>query len=87
MGTIVDWSALGQVLLAGLVVGAGLPALFALGLRGVFQAEGRLEEDDPLPGGVSVAPPRRALGVVTATVCFGLVLAAVVGGLWLIVKS
>jgi hypothetical protein len=30
---IIEWGALGQVVLVGLLVGAGVPALFALGLR------------------------------------------------------
>jgi hypothetical protein len=33
MSGIIEWSALGQVVLVGLLVGAGVPALFALGLR------------------------------------------------------
>jgi hypothetical protein len=33
MSGIIEWSALGQVVVVGLVVGAGVPALFALGLR------------------------------------------------------
>ena len=33
MSQYIDWSALGQVVAFGLLVGAGLPALFALGVR------------------------------------------------------
>lgn len=33
MSGIIEWGALGQVVLVGLLVGAGVPALFALGLR------------------------------------------------------
>ncbi|GMA23697.1 hypothetical protein GCM10025864_14560 [Luteimicrobium album] len=90
MSSYVDWSALGQVVLASVLVGAGLPALFALGLRGVFQAEGRIEERGSAGGDgsdVALAPPRRVLGTVTAVVCFVVVLAAVVGGIVLIVRS
>ncbi|MFC8730941.1 hypothetical protein ACFT5B_00585 [Luteimicrobium sp. NPDC057192] len=88
MSSYVDWSALGQVVLASVVVGAGLPALFALGLRGVFQAEGRIEgRSTDGETGEALAPPRRVLGTVTAAVCFVIVLAAVVGGIVLIVRS
>jgi hypothetical protein len=90
MDKYIDLSALGQVVLASLIVGAGLPALFALGLRGTFQAGGRLTGDGSGSGssGAVAAPARRrALGVATAVVCFGLVLAAVVGGIVVIVAS
>lgn len=93
MDKYIDVSALWQVVVASLVVGAGLPALFALGLRGTFQAEGRLEATDPSADGdgaaalPAVAPRRRTLGVATAVVCFGLVAAAVVAGIVLIVTS
>ncbi|HWK92874.1 MAG TPA: hypothetical protein VNR17_11515 [Luteimicrobium sp.] len=88
MSSYVDWSALGQVVLASVLVGAGLPALFALGLRGVFQAEGRIEGHDAHgESDAALAPPRRVLGTVTAAVCFVVVLAAVVGGIVLIVRS
>ena len=33
MSGIIEWGALGQVVLVGVLVGAGVPALFALGLR------------------------------------------------------
>lgn len=87
MDKYIDFAALGQVILASLVVGVGLPALFALGLRGVFQAEGRLDAHDAGTGEATVAPQRRALGITTAVVCFGVVLAAVVAGIVLIVRA
>lgn len=87
MDKYIDLSALGQVIVASLIVGAGLPALFALGLRGAFQAEGRLEDRDVSGEGAAVAPPRKALGLTTAIVCFALVAAAVVAGIVLIVRS
>ena len=33
MNTYIEWGALANVVIAGLVVGAGLPALFAVGVR------------------------------------------------------
>jgi hypothetical protein len=57
--------ALWQVITVGLLLGAGLPALFALGLR-FLGASG--------PNG-SAAPPD-SLGRIGAFVCFGLVVVA-----------
>ncbi len=73
MSQYIEWSALGQVVVAGLVVGAGLPALFALGVR--FAVDGG---PGRLPGGW-----RRLV----AGACFLVVLAAVAGGLALIVAG
>lgn len=68
-----------QVLLAGLVLGAGLPALFAVGVRSLaFGAGGDAE--------ISHAEPH-PIGKVLAAVCFALVLAFVAMGITYIVAS
>jgi len=64
---MVECRALAQVVVVGLVVGAGLPALFAVGVRAIAgrgsrDAEGRIPRS------------RR----IVAGVCFGVVVAAVV---------
>ncbi len=68
MSSFIEWDALGNVLLWGLIVGAGLPALFALGVRalegpGSRDAEGRIPMNRKVLGGV----------------CFGIAVAAVLG--------
>jgi hypothetical protein len=63
-------SALWQVLLVGLLLGAGLPALFALGVR--FSGVGRDV------GGESVTSS--SPGTIAAGICFGLCALAVVAG-------
>jgi hypothetical protein len=50
MDKYIDASALGQVLLASIVGGVGLVALFAFGLRGLSMAQ-----DEGKPGGYVVA--------------------------------
>lgn len=68
-----------QVLVVGLVLGAGLPAVFALGIRALAWAEGGDAE-------VSHARPR-PIGKVLALVCFALVGAGVLLGLAVIVSG
>lgn len=63
-----------QVVLVGLLLGAGLPALFALGVRS-------------LASGVSAGSRPRPLGIAGAVVSFGIVLAAVVAGILLLTKD
>ena len=60
MGTYVEWDALGQVLLWGIIVGAGLPALFAIGVRalegpGSRDAEGHIPTGRKVLGGLCFA--------------------------------
>lgn len=68
-----------QVLFAGLVLGAGLPALFAVGVRSMALGTGGDAE-------VSHAEPH-PIGKVLAAICFALVLAFVLMGITYIVAS
>ncbi|GMA35582.1 hypothetical protein [Demequina litorisediminis] len=68
MTQFVEWDALANILVFGILVGAGLPTLFAVGVRllaghGAADAEGH------------VSRPR----LVGAYVCFGLVVLAILG--------
>ena len=93
-----DWinlSALVKIVVGGLICGAGLPALFALGLRAL-----QLGAPSPVPAGRRVgaavraadAPPERLvggspLGITLAGLCFAIVLAAIGWGIYLIVAG
>lgn len=68
--------ALWRVAAVALVLGAGLPALFALGLRSL--SAGR-------EAGAHETDPPSALGRAGAVVCFGIVVAAALFGLVVIV--
>lgn len=75
------FEAIWQVLVVGLVLGAGLPALFALGMLSLSRgrmagADGHLRTD---------APPVSSLGKVGAFVCFGLVVLVALFGIAVIV--
>ena len=86
MNSWIDLHALWQIVVIGLLAGAGLPALFALGLRALslpgnrVQAAGADADADRVVGG-SVA------GIAAAALCFAVVLAAVGWGIYSIVAS
>ncbi len=65
MSGLVNWSALANVVFVGVIVGGGLPALFALGVRALDGAGSR---DD--------LGERKRARVVAAVACFSLVIAA-----------
>jgi hypothetical protein len=73
----IDLSALGQVLLASLLIGAGLVAVFSVGLVGLSAYEGAA-------GRRRTAAP---LGLAVAGVCFAVVLGGVGLGLWSILNK
>ena len=70
MSTYIEWGALANILVFGLLVGAGLPALFALGVRAL---EG--------PGSRDAEGNRPTLRVVVAGACFTVIVAAIVGAI------
>lgn len=69
-----------KILLVGLVLGAGLPALFAVGVRGLAIGNGHESAD----GTVHKPNP---LGNVLAVIAFLVVVAAIVLGILIIVSS
>jgi hypothetical protein len=79
----IDGTALWQIVLLGLIAGAGLPALFAVGLRALAL---------PGRGGTASAGSDRVvggspLGKAVAVVCFAVVLAAIGWGIWAIYEA
>jgi len=66
MSGFIEWDALGKVVVWGLLVGAGLPALFALGVRSLA-GPGAQDDDGRRP----------FHHVAMATVCFALVVGAI----------
>jgi len=80
MHTVSLWlDAAWRVLLAGLVLGAGLPAIFAVGIRSLAVGAG-----DEAPG---ARPAPHAAGRALAVLCFAIVLAVVALGIALIVAG
>ena len=73
--------ALWQVAAVGLLLGAGLPALFALGLRSLYAGR-TVVAGGPDLNSTSKATP---LGLTGAVVCFGLLIVAVAFGIVVIV--
>ncbi|WP_084128474.1 hypothetical protein [Demequina sp. NBRC 110055] len=68
MSDYIEWSALGQVLLYGILVGAGLPTIFAIGVR-LLAGPGAVGADGTVSRG-------RVIG---AWACFAVVVLAILG--------
>jgi hypothetical protein len=75
----INLSAIWKILVFGLIAGAGLPALFALGLRALALPGSRVQtagaDSDHLVGG-------NVLGMIVAAICFLIILAAIGWGIY-----
>ena len=82
-----NWAALGKILGFGLLAGAGLPALFAIGLRLVSPGG----HDEIVLSGDTVTRTRTftpsTLTIAIGAVCFAAVLAAIGWGIYIIVNG
>jgi len=92
---VIEWGALGQVLVAGLIVGAGIPALFALGLRLLAgttspEAPGATTPAGSADGGssrvIAITRPSPAR-IAGAIACMGVVVGAIAFGLVFLVSG
>lgn len=68
-----------MVLLVGVVVGAGLPAIFAIGIRGLAYGAGGDAEISHEKG--------HPIGKLVAALCFGVVLLVIAMGITIVVSS
>ena len=70
MTTFVEWDALAKIVIFGVLIGAGLPALYAVGVRSLDSA---------------ARNPARARALTAgAYTCFGLIVAAILYALYFI---
>jgi hypothetical protein len=80
----INLTALWQIVVVGLLAGAGLPALFAIGLRALNMPGPHAQpvgaDSEQVYGGSTV-------GLAIASVCFAIDLAAVGYGIYLIVNA
>ena len=76
MSTYVEWDALIRVVVGGVVLGAGLPALFAVGVRALAG-----------PGARGKDGRRRPVKVTVATASFAVVVTAIITAIVLIASS
>ena len=77
----INLDALWKIIVVGLLLGAGLPALFAVGLRALSIGTAEGPAGQPTAGGGSV------VGRVAAGLCFAIVLAAIGWGIYSIVNQ
>jgi hypothetical protein len=82
MNQWIDYKALSEIVVIGLLAGAGLPAIFALGMRALaIPAKGHLRTSErELVGG-------NPAGIAVAALCFLIVLGAIAYGIYIIVAS
>jgi hypothetical protein len=81
-----DWvnlSALWKIVVISLLCGAGLPAVFAVGLKVLDFGDSR-RSDDPSS---TIVATRNPVMIAIAGLCFALVLAAIGWGIYLIVAG
>ncbi len=79
----INLDALWKIIVVGLLLGAGLPALFAVGLRALSPAASATVATE---SGAGAAPASASLlGRVIAVLCFAIVLAAIGWGVYKIV--
>ncbi len=78
----INLTAIWEIVVGGLLAGAGLPALFAIGIRalGMPGKRHRTTADDTLVGG-------NPAGIAIAAGCFAVVVAAIAYGIYVIVLS
>jgi hypothetical protein len=84
MSDWIDLSALWRILVAGLLFGAGLPALFGIGLRLLSPPRSAPVAVDNRGASAVTGGP---IAVAAAVVCFAVILAAVGWGIYLIVAG
>lgn len=86
----INLDALWKIVVVGVLLGAGLPALFAVGLRAMSPAE-RPAAGEPAEGGAVATAGVQAdggiLGKAVAVLCFAVVLAAIAWGIYSIVNQ
>ena len=94
MNQWINFHALWQIVVVGLLCGAGLPAVFAIGLRALQLGTAPVPAGSVGSGSVGSgsggsAPAVRPtpLALVAAGICFAVVLAAIIWGIYLIVKG
>jgi hypothetical protein len=80
----INFTALWQIVVLGLIAGAGLPALFAVGLRALAMSGGRTQTVDGDSDGLVGGNP---VGMVAAGLCFLIILAAIGWGIWAIYEA
>lgn len=85
MSSWINFTALWKIVVVGLLAGAGLPALFALGLRSLAMPKpGTVGTGDASGDRVYAGNPA---GLAVAALCFAVVLAAIGWGIEFIVSS
>jgi hypothetical protein len=90
MNSWINLTALWKIIVIGLLAGAGLPAVFAIGLRALNPgSQAQAAGVDANGNEISSAPAVTggAVGIAAATLCFAIVLAGIGWGIYSIVHN
>lgn len=79
-----EWAAIWKIAVVSIILGAGLPAVFALGIRSLAYGQGG---DAETHTATTAGPPAHPIGRAAAALCFALVIVAVALGITFIVAS
>ncbi|WP_322748818.1 MULTISPECIES: hypothetical protein [unclassified Frankia] len=85
MNSWIDFSAVGKIIVVGLLAGAGLPALFSVGIRALALPGGGRHGTDAAAG--TTVMGGNTVGLVLAVLCFATVLAGIGLGIYIIVAA
>jgi len=86
MNSWINLTALWKIVVVGLLAGAGLPALFAVGLRALSLGSAPTPATRTGAAGTDDARSAGPLGLALAGLCFAVVLAAIGWGIYSIVN-
>ncbi len=90
MSSWIDLSAIWKIVVFGLLAGAGLPALFAIGMTALSRGGTRTSRRATAgadPGGDDVLIGGSVTGMMIAAICFLIVLAAIGWGIYEIYRT
>ncbi|MBS2533499.1 hypothetical protein KGQ20_12020 [Catenulispora sp. NF23] len=88
MNSWINLTALWKIVVIGLLMGAGLPALFAVGLRALVPRGGTADPAQAgAEAGTGATTSPALLGKLIAALCFAAILAAMAWGIYSIVHN
>lgn len=85
MSGYIDFAGVGKVIGIGLLLGAGLPLVFALGLRSL--SSGTVDHEHAVGGDFSFALTKNPMAQAVGALCLLVVAAAIVFGIFIIVNK
>jgi hypothetical protein len=73
LADVVDWAALGEVILVSLVAGVGVTAAFSAAIVGAIRSTDMRRNERPIEAGIYAAVGLIGIGIVLAALVFGII--------------